>query len=82
MQIDNDIGERLDAASLGAEDQDGLSIIDKPPSSREAEFALVVGKEAGAAALRRNPVGRRSAGEETLNPGPLVADPQVEPRGG
>ena len=56
MQIDNDIGERFDAPSLGAEDQDGLSVIDKPPGGRKAEFALVIGKEAGAAALRRNPV--------------------------
>jgi hypothetical protein len=44
VQVDNNISERLDAASHGAEDQDGLSVIDKPPGGREAEFALVVGK--------------------------------------
>ena len=36
MQIDNDIRERLDTAPLGTEDQDSLTIIDKPPSRREA----------------------------------------------
>lgn len=33
MQVDNDIRKRLDAAPLGAEDQDRLAIIDKPPGT-------------------------------------------------
>ena len=39
------------------------------------------GKEPRAATLRRDPVRRRGAGKETLDPGPLVADAKVEPRG-
>ncbi|GAA3265146.1 hypothetical protein GCM10020258_32500 [Sphingomonas yabuuchiae] len=54
MQIDNDFRERLDAPPLRTEYKNRLTIIDKPPSSRQAEFALVVGKETGSAALRRN----------------------------
>ena len=44
MQIDDDVCERLDAPSLRAEDQDGLSIIDQPPGRRKAELALIIGK--------------------------------------
>ena len=81
MQIDDNVGERLDAAPLGTEDEDGLAVVNQPPGGCKAEFALVVGKEPSAATLGRDPVGRGSADKESLDPGPLVADAQIEPRG-
>ena len=39
------IGERFDVRAYWAEDEDGLSVIDKPPGGRKTQFALVVGKE-------------------------------------
>ena len=78
MQIDDDVGERLDATPFGAENENGLTVIDEPPGGREAEFTLVVGKKPGASTLRRNPGRRRGAPQETLDPRPLVADPEIK----
>ena len=82
MEIDDHVGERLDASPLRAKDQDGLPILDQPPGRRQAELALIVREEPGSTTLRRHPVRRRGAGEETLDPRPFVADAKVEPRGG
>ena len=82
MKVDNYISEGLDAPPLRAEDQDGLPILDQPPRGREAEFTLIVGKEPGPLTLRRNPVRGRRPREESLDPGPFIANAQVEARGG
>ena len=45
VQVDDDVGERLDASALWAIDQDGLAIVDKPPGGGEAQLALIVREE-------------------------------------
>ncbi len=78
MKIDNHIGEGFDAAPLRAENEYGLAILDQPPRCRQAEFALIVGKEARATALRRYPVRRGLPCEEALYPGAFIADAEVQ----
>jgi hypothetical protein len=82
VEIDNYVCEWFIAAPLRAENQDGLPIFDKPPGRREAELALVIREEASPTALRMDKKWRRRSGQETLDPGTLVTDAEVQPRCG
>ena len=78
MQIDNNVGEGLNAPAFWAKDKGRLAIINESPSCRQAKLALIFRKEARATPLWWYEVRRGKSGEESLYPWTLVADAKVE----
>src|ERR1700692_3135524 len=68
MQLDDDVGKGLNASTFRAENENRLALVYEPPSGRQAEFTLVVWKEACPASLRRHEVRGRKPYQEPLNP--------------